>query len=120
MSLPARIAYSHSASLGKRAPLAEIFDTGPHPLPGAGHTINNQWFNPTGSYESTAGANCRVAADLGTQELLITNCLGQSGHPASPHYRDQLADWLAGKQHVLTLDWERVQREAQHTLDLEP
>ncbi|MBL8798093.1 MAG: penicillin acylase family protein, partial [Planctomycetia bacterium] len=104
--------------LGKRPPLAEVFDTGPQPIGGASHTINNQWTNPMGTYEATAGANCRIAADLGTAELRITNCLGQSGHPASEHYRDQLADWLAGRQHVQTLDWAKVETEAKHRLEL--
>ena len=89
-------------------------------MPGAGHTVNNQWLNMSGSYEAVSGANCRIAADLGTSELLITNCLGQSGHPGSPHYRDQFEDWLAGRLHMLSLDWERVEKEARHRLELKP
>lgn len=106
--------------LWKRGLLGDILNTGPKPIGGASHTINNQWANMAGSYEATAGANCRVAADLGTDELLICNCLGQSGHPASPHYRDQLDDWLAGRQHILSLDWAKVEAAATHRLEMEP
>lgn len=28
---------------------------------------------------------------------------GQSGHPASPHYDDMIAAWLAGRYHPMTL-----------------
>ena len=28
----------------------------------------------------------------------------QSGHPGSPHYRDQFLDWLAGRLHALVLE----------------
>jgi penicillin amidase len=106
--------------LGKRPPLSEVFDDGPHPIGGSSHTINNQWTSPTGTYEATAGANCRIAADLGTPELRIINCLGQSGHPGSEHYRDQLDDWLHGRQHVQTLDWKQVEAAAKHRLELAP
>jgi penicillin amidase len=106
--------------LGKRGLLGGILDTGPRPIGGASHTVNNQWVNASGSYEATAGPNCRVAADLGTDELLVTSCLGQSGHPGSSHYRDQIDDWLSGRQHVLSLDWAKVEASAPHRLDLEP
>jgi penicillin amidase len=104
--------------LGKREPLTAIFDTGPRPIGGSGHTVNNQWANSSGPYESTAGAVCRIAADLGTADLHITNCLGQSGHPGSPHYRDQHDDWHAGRLHVLSLRWEQIEAEAKHRLEL--
>jgi penicillin amidase len=104
--------------LGRREPLAALFDSGPRSLGGSTPTVNNQSVNASGSYEATAGANCRVAADLGTLELHVTNCLGQSGHPGSPHYRDQLDDWLAGRLHVLSLDWPRAEKEATQRLEL--
>jgi penicillin amidase len=104
--------------LGRREPLAALFDSGPRSLGGSTPTVNNQSVNASGSYEATAGANCRVAADLGTLELHVTNCLGQSGHPGSPHYRDQLDDWLAGRLHVLSLDWATAEKEATQRLEL--
>jgi penicillin amidase len=104
--------------LGRREPLTTLFNSGPRPIGGAGHTVNNQWVNSSGSYEATAGANCRVAADLGTAEFHLTNCLGQSGHPGSPHYRDQFDDWLAGRLHVLSLNWEQAELEAKYRLEL--
>jgi acyl-homoserine lactone acylase PvdQ len=33
---------------------------------------------------------------------------GQAGHPSSPHYDDQLADWLAGRLHPLAAAPEEV------------
>src|SRR5262249_22748572 len=104
--------------LGRREPLTAVFDTGPRPIAGSIHTVNNQSMNSTGSYESMAGAVCRIAANLSTDELHITNCLGQSGHAGSPNYRDQFEDWLAGRMHVLSLDWSKVEAEARHKLEL--
>lgn len=106
--------------LGNREPLGPLFNTGPRPIGGSSHTINNQTLAATGSYEANAGPCCRIAADLGTMELLVTSCLGQSGHPGSPHYRDQTDDWFAGRQHLLSLDWQRLAAEAVHVLELQP
>ena len=44
----------------------------------------------------------------------------QSGQPGSPHYRDQLEDWLAGDYHHLPLDRAEVSTTVQYQLTLRP
>ena len=44
----------------------------------------------------TSGPGVRFVANLADpDETQMTLCGGQSGHPASPQYDDQVADWLA-------------------------
>ena len=46
---------------------------------------------------AATGAGFRMIADLGDdkQGLWTIDAQSQSGQPGSPHYRDQLEDWLA-------------------------
>ena len=43
------------------------------------------------------GAAWRTVVDLGTGRGWDILLPGNSGHPLSPHYRDQAERWLAGK-----------------------
>lgn len=43
---------------------------------------------------------------------------GQSGHPGSPHYDDQVDDWFTGTYHPMLYAREDVEREARHRLQL--
>ncbi|MBT7598301.1 MAG: penicillin acylase family protein, partial [Gemmatimonadetes bacterium] len=55
-------------------------------------------------WESLSGGGFRMIADLTDSSTLYTvDAPSQSGHPGSPHYKDQLADWLAGDYHDLPL-----------------
>jgi acyl-homoserine lactone acylase PvdQ len=51
------------------------------------------------------GANFRLIVDLSTSppSLLAVDAAGQSGNPGSPNYCDQLADWIGGQYHTITL-----------------
>jgi penicillin G amidase len=62
----------------------------PDPLPGCAFSIRVA--------ESSNGASARMVVSPGWLEdsLLHMPC-GQSGHPLSPHYRDQYSDWLHGQ-----------------------
>lgn len=46
--------------------------------------------------------------------------LGSSGHPASPHYTDQVDDWAACRLRPMTYSWPRVEAEAETRQLLEP
>jgi penicillin amidase len=45
---------------------------------------------------------------------------GQSGHPASPHFRDLLEPWWMGQHHPLPFSRRAVEKAADGTLRLEP
>ena len=51
---------------------------------------------------------------------LGVNTLGQSGNPASPHYRDQFPRWLEGALHPMPFTRPAVDAGAAATLRLMP
>jgi penicillin amidase len=68
------------------------------------------------------GANYRLIADLASSPpgLWAVDAQGQSGHPGSPHYGDQLTDWIAARYHWLPLDRAEAAKTSVATLRLEP
>jgi penicillin amidase len=90
--------------LSGRGELGALLDHGGAAAPGDGVTVCNATPGPT--FEARAGAGYRLIADLASAPpaLWAVDAQSASGHPGSPHYRDQLADWLAGRYHLLRLD----------------
>ena len=73
---------------------------------------------PSGAVE---GPSMRLIADLADPDnTRLTNFMGQSGHPASPHYGDQLDAWVKVEPLKLVFSDEAVARETRHTLVLRP
>jgi penicillin G amidase len=69
------------------------------PSPGDGTTINLGFYRHSNPYRQTVGASLRFTADLSNpaaSEFVLPS--GQSGHPLSPHYRDQTALWAQGER----------------------
>lgn len=89
--------------LSGRGDLAQLLDHGHQPVKGDYTTVCNAWQNAAG--ESRSGAGYRLIADLGDPAagLWAVDAQSQSGHPGSPHYSDQLGDWMAGRYHYLSL-----------------
>ena len=81
--------------------VGELLDRGGNPVGGSGVTVCNTGMDP--NYAANMGANYRIVADLDPDvpDLFSIDAAGQSGHPGSDHYCDQLPDWLAG--HLATL-----------------
>ena len=106
--------------LSERGDLSDLLRRGGQPVGGNGITVSNTGFDP--NYLASIGANWRHNADLAENPpgLWAVDATGQSGHPGSPHYGDQLTEWLAGRHHYLPLDSERVQAQAAQTLTLKP
>ena len=46
--------------------------------------------------------------------------LGSSGHPASPHYTDQLPIWADNKLIPMIYDWDQISKEAKSHQQLIP
>ncbi len=115
-----RLNYAHL--LGRVPALAPFFNRGPYPLGGDSTTV---WATGAAFHElesqSVIGPPFRFIADLGDWR----NCLGllapgQSGHPASPHYDDQVQAWFAGNYHPMLWTREDVERGATDRLALMP
>ena len=106
--------------LSDRGDLSDLLRRGGQPVGGNGITVSNTGFDP--NYLASIGANWRHNADLAEDPpgLWAVDATGQSGHPGSPHYGDQLTEWLAGRHHYLPLDSERVRAQAAETLTLKP
>lgn len=106
--------------LSHRGDLGALLDRGGLPVRGNGTTVCNTGFDP--NWGAAMGANYRMIADFGAEPpgLWAVDAQGQSGHPGSPHYGDQLAEWLAGSYHFLPLDRSTAARQAVNTMWLTP
>jgi penicillin amidase len=102
---------------------ARIFRRGPHPLPGEADTVwaaSHPITDPV-SGTKTSGPGVRFVANLADpDETLIVLCGGQSGHPASAQYDDQVADWLAGTTRRLNWSPTAIERHRAASLLLDP
>ncbi|MCY3759202.1 MAG: penicillin acylase family protein [Acidobacteria bacterium] len=90
--------------LSGRGDLGVLLDRGGQPVKGNGITVCNTGYDP--NWGATMGANFRMIADLGSPDagLWTVDAQGQSGNPGSPHYGDQLPEWLGARYHYLALD----------------
>lgn len=92
--------------LGGVKPLDRIFNRGPYPIGGDGDTI---WAAMFGSYDlqgrDLIGPPFRFIADLSNwNQSLGILVPGQSGHPASKHYDDNIEGWFKGEYHLMPFD----------------
>ncbi|MGY6630342.1 MAG: penicillin acylase family protein [Wenzhouxiangella sp.] len=97
---------------------------GPIPMGGDGATLNVIFssFNPeTARLRGRAGASMRYVLDWSDPDAFTINLtLGQSGHPASPHFDDFLPDFVGGQPWVVPWNREAVEGAAAHRLQLQP
>jgi penicillin amidase len=85
---------------------------------GSATTPNVLATTPSGAVEAPS---MRFIADLADPDnTRLVNFMGQSGHPASPHYDDQFDPWLNVETRRLPFTAAAVAREARHTLTLKP
>ena len=86
-------------ALGRVPLLKPLVGIGPIATGGDGTTINLGFYRHSSPYMQTVGASLRFVLDLGSSERSgFVLASGQSGHPFSPHYRDQTPLWRAGKR----------------------
>jgi penicillin amidase len=106
-------------ALSGRGDLGTLLDRGGVPVHGSGVTVCNTGYDP--NYLASLGANYRLIADLAADPpaLWAVDAAGTSGEPGSPHYGDQLPEWLAGRYHRIPLDRALAEREAAGVLVLE-
>ena len=85
--------FSHPLSRLASPELAARLDVGPAPKGGSNLTINNNGYRAT-DFRVTSGVSWRMVVDVGNWDACWTiNAPGQSGDPASPHYRDLFPLW---------------------------
>jgi penicillin amidase len=106
--------------LSGRGDLGELLDQPSPGLHGDMLTVCN-----TGGdvdWQARLGAGYRMIVDMSVSpaEMWAVDAGSESGHPASPHYADQIDDWLAGRYHRLPLDRAEVERSATSRLIVMP
>ncbi len=115
-----QLTFSHV--LGAQKPLDRVFNIGPFPIGGDGNTI---WATFTSwvdhKHKEMVGPPFRFIADLND----LDHCLGQlipgeSGHLASPHFRDGIKPWFTGEYHVMLFQGDEVEKNLKKRLILLP
>ena len=90
--------------LSGRGDLGRLLDRGGIPVRGNGLTVCNTGYDP--NWGALMGANYRLISDLSTSPLTFrsVDAQGQSGQPGSPHYGNQLPEWINGRYHPMPFD----------------
>ncbi|MBC8352085.1 MAG: penicillin acylase family protein [Planctomycetes bacterium] len=101
--------------LASRGDLAELLNYAGMGVRGDMQSVCNTGSGP--DWTAVTGGGFRMIADLCDSTTLRTvDAPSQSGHPGSPHYKDQLDDWLAGNYHDLPLTRDGITADAKLTL----
>ena len=101
---------------GGKTPL----DVGALAKGGSGSTVMNAGYRLT-DYRVTSGASFRMVVDVGAwDESRAINAPGQSGDPASPHYRDLAPLWAEGAYVPLLYSRAAIDKAARRRILLEP
>ena len=111
-----QIRYSHT--LGRSRILGWLFNRGPYPIGGDGTTLNQTAYMP----ELPPGlvqvqAAYRQIFDIGNWDAAQSvTASGQSGHPVSRNYADQIPMWLEGAYHNMPWSRPAVEKATRHRL----
>jgi penicillin amidase len=104
------------ASLEYKAQLS----VGPLEIGGSASTPMATTYRPN-DFNVVAGASVRMVLDVGGWDnSVVINTPGQSGDPASPHYRDLFPIWAAGGYAPLLYSRAAVMANAERVITLTP
>jgi penicillin amidase len=111
------ISIRHALSPAVTNEMRAKLDVGPAPRGGYDSTLNN-----TGAGDNqTSGPSFRVVIDTANWDNSVaTNSPGQSGNPASPHYRDLFQLWASRKYFPMFYTREKVESVTEHRDVLRP
>jgi penicillin amidase len=106
--------------LSTRGDLGQLLDLGGIPVRGDYVTVCNTGLGP--DYSAPTGAGYRLIADLSDPKggLWAIDAGSESGHPGSPHYNDQITDWLTARYHYVPLKREMLTASTASELTLKP
>ncbi len=108
--------------IGGIGAIAWLVNRGPVGLPGTMETINAaEWVEENDTFAVKWAPAMRMILDVGDWDNgRISLAPGQSGHPASKNYGDQIELWAAVKHRPMLWSFDRVKAETMHTLTLAP
>ena len=103
-------------------PLHPLLNAGPVELPGANAAVDALGYDASsGTFAVVSAPSMRMVVDLADPDRSRwVNQTGQSGHPGSPHYTDQLDAWATGKTFPWPFSPVAVREAATDTLTLRP
>ena len=112
--------FAHPLASAADAAVRARLDVGPFPSPGGSDTVNLSGFDAD-NFRQFGGPSFRVVIDVGNWDnSRAMNTPGQSGDPASPHYRDLVPMWLKGEYFPLLYSRARVEAATVQRLELIP
>lgn len=106
---------------GIPGPIRSLVNSGPHPVGGSSSTVNATSWDASEGFAVTAAPSMRMIVDLGDLDRSRwVNQTGNSGHPFSAHYDDQIDAWLEGDTFPWPSSREAVLETTEETLTLRP
>jgi penicillin amidase len=108
--------------LGVLPGIGSLANRGPFDVPGDPETVwQTSSFNNPANAHSLVGPSHRHVVDLGNIDASVAVvCGGQSGHPASPHYADQVALWREGRMRPAPFTRAAIERQCRYRQRLHP
>ncbi len=112
--------FGHALANAAEASARARLNVGPMPKQGGSDTVNLSSFDP-GNFRQLAGPSFRMVLDVGDWDnSRAVNAPGQSGDPASPHYRDLAPLWLKGEYFPLLYSRGRIEAATAQRFELLP
>ena len=112
--------FEHPLALRVDAEGRRRLNVGAWPIGGSSATPMATGYRAS-DYHLTSGASFRMVADVGNWDATVAiNTPGQSGDPASPHYRDLAPLWVRGEYFPLHYSTAAVDRAARTRFTLTP
>jgi penicillin amidase len=107
--------------LGIAPPLDQVLNAEPVEVGGDWSTVNRGVFDYSGGFGSLVVASYRQIVDLGNlSNSVAMHSPGQSGQPASEHYRDFIEPWADVRYHPMLFDRTEIEMQVKELLKLTP
>jgi penicillin G amidase len=107
--------------LGIIPPLDQILNAGPVEIGGDEYTVNNGGFDYSADFAQVIIPSYRQIIDLSDMSKSISmHSTGQSGQPASKHYKDFVKPWVSVEYHPMLFEQKAIERGAEEVLKLAP
>jgi penicillin G amidase len=103
-------------------PIESLVNRGPVETGGSTECVNNNmWYAGSGNFSIRLIPSMRMIVDLADFDRSVAvNSTGNSGHPASIGYGDQILPWAKVKYHPMLWSRKQVDADAKHRLFLTP